>query len=105
MRIDGSSIQNRSADSSAQSVAQTQAAVAGKSDRRAGGGVVPQDTVELSEEARKLMGPQTSNSSALPVRPEMVERAKALLASGHYNDRAVLEKTAERIAQTVDLTA
>ncbi|MEI6231514.1 MAG: flagellar biosynthesis anti-sigma factor FlgM [Planctomycetota bacterium] len=105
MRIEGSPIQSRSADTSAHSIAQAQAPAAGLSDRRTTSGVGTEDTVELSEEARQIMGVQTGKSSELPVRPEMVERAKALLASRQYNDRAVLEKTAERIAQSVDLTA
>ena len=39
------------------------------------------------------------------VRPEMVDRAKAILQSGSYNDKGVIEKTAEKIADKFNAEA
>ena len=56
------------------------------------------DSIEISQGARDLMG-------QAPVRPEMVERARKVLSSGLYNDKGVIEKTAEKIADSFSASA
>lgn len=52
------------------------------------------DSVEISADAQQLLAAGNSGD----VRPEKVDRARKVLESGSYNDRGVIEKTAERIA-------
>ena len=60
------------------------------------------DTIEFSAGAQQLLE-QGQKSGA--VRPEMVDRAKAILQSGSYNDKGVIEKTAEKIADKFNAEA
>jgi hypothetical protein len=52
--------------------------------------------LELSEQAQQLLAADAGPAGAPP--PLMVEHARRLLADGFYNDRGVLERTAERLA-------
>jgi hypothetical protein len=52
-----------------------------------------EDTIEISAGAQELLGPDGGTT-----RPDAVERARQVLQSGLYNDKAVLEQTAEKIA-------
>lgn len=56
------------------------------------------DSIEISQGARDLLG-------QAPVRPEMVDRARKILSSGVYNDKGVIEKTAEKIAASFSANA
>ena len=60
-----------------------------------------EDSVQISEEARQLMGALNpagpAGVEARQIKPGMVEKAGALLAAGAHNDRAVLEKITERM--------
>ena len=56
------------------------------------------DSIEISQGARDLLG-------QAPVRPEMVERARKILSSGLYNDKGVIEKTAEKISESFSADA
>lgn len=61
------------------------------------------DRVEVSSEAKALAQATTEAEQLEEVRPEVVEAAKRMLASGFYNDRGVLESTAGEVAPFVDL--
>ena len=60
------------------------------------------DTIEFSAGAQQLL--QQGGASGA-VRPDMVERAKSILQSGSYNDKGVIEKTAEKIADSFSAEA
>lgn len=72
----------------------------GDSDRSGTPAAQGEDTLEISDNARKLLAgieqPQSQDKSA-PARPEAVERARKVLQSGVYNDAGVIDKTAEAI--------
>ena len=56
------------------------------------------DSIEISQGARDLLG-------HVPVRPEMVERARQILSSGTYNDKGAIENTAEKISESFSAEA
>ncbi|MGD0092978.1 MAG: flagellar biosynthesis anti-sigma factor FlgM [Planctomycetota bacterium] len=61
------------------------------------------DTVEMSAGAKALMSGGIAQKSE--IRPEMVDRARKVIETGQYNDEAVLQKTAEKIATVISTQA
>ena len=60
------------------------------------------DTIEFSAGAQQLL---ENGAQSGAVRPEMVDRARSILQSGAYNDKGVIEKTAEKIADKFNAEA